>query len=77
MILWAYSESPDQTAHIWRFLKVSAHVLTVYFHLARLDRKKKQKKKQKKTVVVGWGEGVLWLLSPGRPTDICLQLGKA
>ena len=27
--------------------------------------------------VVGWCEGVLYLTSPGRPTDIGLQLGKA
>ena len=27
--------------------------------------------------VVGWCEGVLYLMSPGRPTDIGLQLGKA
>ena len=28
-------------------------------------------------VVVGWCEGVMYLVSPGRPTDIGLQLGKA
>ena len=27
--------------------------------------------------VVGWCEGVIYLVSPGRPTDIGLQLGKA
>ena len=27
--------------------------------------------------VVGCGEGVMYLTSPGRPTDIGLQLGKA
>ena len=27
--------------------------------------------------VVGWCEGVMYLVSPGRPTDIGLQLGKA
>ena len=27
--------------------------------------------------VVGWCEGVVYLTSPGRPTDISLQLGKA
>ena len=27
--------------------------------------------------VVGWCEGVVHLISPGRPTDIGLQLGKA
>ena len=27
--------------------------------------------------VVGWCEGVVYLMSPGRPTDIGLQLGKA
>ena len=27
--------------------------------------------------VVGYGEGVVYLVSPGRPTDIGLQLGKA
>ena len=27
--------------------------------------------------VVGWCEGVMYLTSPGRPTDIGLQLGKA
>ena len=27
--------------------------------------------------VVGWCEGVVYLMSPGRPNDICLQLGKA
>ena len=27
--------------------------------------------------VVGWCEGVMYLMSPGRPTDIGLQLGKA
>ena len=27
--------------------------------------------------VVGWCEGVVYLTSPGRPTDIGLQLGKA
>ena len=26
--------------------------------------------------VVGWCEGVVYLTSPGRPTDIGLQLGK-
>ena len=26
---------------------------------------------------VGWCEGVVYLTSPGRPTDIGLQLGKA
>ena len=28
-------------------------------------------------VVVGWCEGVMYLTSPGGPTDIGLQLGKA
>ena len=27
--------------------------------------------------VVWWCEGVMYLVSPGRPTDIGLQLGKA
>ena len=27
--------------------------------------------------VAGWCEGVVYLTSPGRPTDIGLQLGKA
>ena len=27
--------------------------------------------------VVGWCEGAVYLRSPGRPTDIGLQLGKA
>ena len=27
--------------------------------------------------VVGWCEGVVYLTSPGRPTDIGLQFGKA
>ena len=27
--------------------------------------------------MVGWCEGVVYLTSPGRPTDIGLQLGKA
>ena len=27
--------------------------------------------------VVGWCEGVMYLMSPGRPADIGLQLGKA
>ena len=27
--------------------------------------------------VVGWYEGVMYLMSPGRPADIGLQLGKA
>ena len=27
--------------------------------------------------VVGYGEGVVYLTSPGRPTDIGLQCGKA
>ena len=27
--------------------------------------------------VFGWCEGVMYLVSPGRPTDIGLQLGKA
>ena len=27
--------------------------------------------------VVGWCEGVMYFLSPGRPADIGLQLGKA
>ena len=27
--------------------------------------------------VVGWCEGAVYLTSPGRPTDIGLQLGKA
>ena len=27
--------------------------------------------------VVGWCEGVMYLMSPGRPTDIDLQLDKA
>ena len=27
--------------------------------------------------VVWCGEGVMYLMSPGRQTDICLQLGKA
>ena len=27
--------------------------------------------------VVGWCKGVVYLTSPGRPTDIGLQLGKA
>ena len=27
--------------------------------------------------VVGWGKGVMYLTSPRRPTDICLQMGKA
>ena len=26
--------------------------------------------------VVGWCEGVMYLMSPGRPNDIGLQLGK-
>ena len=26
--------------------------------------------------VVGWGKGVIYLTSPGSPTDIGLQLGK-
>ena len=26
--------------------------------------------------VVGWGKGVMYLTSPGRQTDIGLQLGK-
>ena len=29
------------------------------------------------TGVVGWCEGAVYLTSPGRPTDIGLQLGKA
>ena len=29
------------------------------------------------TGVVRWCEGVMYLASPGRPTDIGLQLGKA
>ena len=29
------------------------------------------------TEVVGWCEGAVYLTSPGRPTDIGLQLGKA
>ena len=28
-------------------------------------------------VLVGWCEGAVYLTSPGRPTDIGLQLGKA
>ena len=32
---------------------------------------------QKKKGVVGWCEGAVYLRSPGRPTDIGLQLGKA
>ena len=28
-------------------------------------------------VVVGWCEGVVYLMSPGRPTGIGLQLGKS
>ena len=27
--------------------------------------------------VVGWCEGVMYFMSPGRPADIGLQLGKA
>ena len=27
--------------------------------------------------LIGWGNGVMYLASPGRPTDIGLQLGKA
>ena len=27
--------------------------------------------------MVGWCEGVMYLATPGRPTDIGLQLGKA
>ena len=27
--------------------------------------------------MVGWCEGVVYLMSPGRPTDIGLQFGKA
>ena len=27
--------------------------------------------------VVGWGKGVVYLTSPGRPTDTGLQSGKA
>ena len=27
--------------------------------------------------VIGWYKGVVYLTSPGRPTDIGLQLGKA
>ena len=30
----------------------------------------------RESVVVGWCEGVVYLTSPGRPTDIGLQLGK-
>ena len=30
-----------------------------------------------KTGVVGWCEGVMYLMSPGRPADIGLQVGKA
>ena len=30
-----------------------------------------------KVGVVGWCEGVMYLVSPGRPADIGLQLGKA
>ena len=32
---------------------------------------------EKHAGVVGWCEGVMYLVSPGRPTDIGLQLGKA
>ena len=28
-------------------------------------------------LIMGWCEGVVYLASPGRPTDIGLQLGKA
>ena len=28
-------------------------------------------------ILVGWCEGVMYLMSPGRPADIGLQLGKA
>ena len=37
-----------------------------------LDNKSRQFKR-----VVGWCEGAVYLTSPGRPTDIGLQLGKA
>ena len=36
-----------------------------------------QTRLQVKYRVVGWGKGVVYLASPGRPTDIGLQFGKA
>ena len=53
------------------------------------QKTKKQKKKKKNNKVIsslfpsitwgaiGWCEGVVYVTSPGRPTDIGLQLGKA
>ena len=37
----------------------------------------KQRTQKSRMGVVGWCEGAVYLTSPGRPTDIGLQLGKA
>ena len=51
-------------------------------HIYWLRSKKKGQQEYKAnldhcTGVVGWCEGVMYLMSPGRPADIGLQLGKA
>ena len=50
---------------------ISKHVTAKFSSQHYIDLDKKS------MGVVGWCEGAVYLTSPGRPTDIGLQLGKA
>ena len=50
---------------------------TAYYEPANLDLHYLHRYLFCSVKVVGWCEGAVYLTSPGRPTDIGLQLGKA
>ena len=63
--LFANSEDPDQMPHS-AASDLGLHCLPItLLGVSQLQG------------VVGWCEGVVYLMSPGRSTDIGLQLGKA
>ena len=70
---YANSADPDQTAPEGAVLRSSLIRVCTVCH----SRKYFKKQLYKKQGVVGWCEGVMYLMSPGRSADIGLQLGKA
>ena len=66
--LYANSVDPDETALYDRLVWIYTVCHSVFdFRLKPIFG----------SGVVGWCEGAVYLTSPGRPTDIGLQLGKA
>ena len=73
----AASEDSDQPAHQCSLIRVFADRMFLLQPPGYAKRDELEPMPYWVDGVVGWCEGAVYLTSPGRPTDIGLQLGKA